>query len=113
MGLSTSAIRLLDDLQDRHHARVLVVEDVAVQDRLTGEVREVDPDDDLTRESSYVTGSVYGSGHALYYQNVVEVLRGRCEPDTDGREGLRSLELLTAMYISARDGRRVSLPLEH
>lgn len=72
-----------------------------------------DPEDDLVRESSYVTGSVYGSGHALYYENVIEVLRGRCEPDTDGREGLRSLELLTAMYISARDGRRVSLPLEH
>jgi UDP-N-acetyl-2-amino-2-deoxyglucuronate dehydrogenase len=72
-----------------------------------------DPDDELTRESSYVSQSVYGYGHALYYENVIDVLRGRCEPDTDGREGLRSLELLTAMYISARDGRRVSLPLEH
>lgn len=72
-----------------------------------------DPDDDLVRESSYASQSVYGHGHALYYENVIEVLRGSCEPDTDGREGLRSLELLTAMYISARDGRRVSLPLEH
>jgi UDP-N-acetyl-2-amino-2-deoxyglucuronate dehydrogenase len=72
-----------------------------------------DPDDELTRDSSYVTGSVYGSGHAMYYDNMIKVLRGNCEPDTDGREGLRSLELLTAMYISARDGRRVSLPLEH
>jgi UDP-N-acetyl-2-amino-2-deoxyglucuronate dehydrogenase len=72
-----------------------------------------DPDDEAARESSYATASVYGSGHALYYENVIDVLRGRCEPDTDGREGLRSLELLTAMYLSARDGRRVSLPLEH
>jgi len=40
------------------------------------------------------------------------VLRGEAEPETDGREGLRSLELLVAMYTSARDGRRVSLPLE-
>src|SRR5215467_6542310 len=72
-----------------------------------------DPDDDLARESSYVSQSVYGCGHVPYYENVIDVLRGECEPDTDGREGLRSLELLSAMYISARDGSRVSLPLEH
>jgi UDP-N-acetyl-2-amino-2-deoxyglucuronate dehydrogenase len=72
-----------------------------------------DPDDEVARQCSYATESVYGFGHARYYENVIEVLRGRCEPDTDGREGLRSLELLTAIYISARDGRRVSLPLEY
>jgi UDP-N-acetyl-2-amino-2-deoxyglucuronate dehydrogenase len=71
------------------------------------------PDDEQVRASSYATNSVYGIGHALYYENVIDVLRGKREPDTDGREGLRSLELLTAMYLSARDGRRVSLPLEH
>ena len=86
---------------------------VAVNEIQHWEFDSHDPDDDLARDSSYVTHSVYGYGHALYYENVIEVLRGRCEPDTDGREGLRSLELLTAMYISARDGRRVSLPLEH
>jgi UDP-N-acetyl-2-amino-2-deoxyglucuronate dehydrogenase len=72
-----------------------------------------DPDDELVADASYQPSSVYGNGHSLYYENVIEVMRGECEPDTDGREGLRSLELLTAMYISARDGRRVSLPLEH
>lgn len=86
---------------------------VAVNEMQHWEFDSHDPDDDLVRESSYSTQSVYGNGHALYYENAIEVLRGRCEPDTDGREGLRSLELLTAMYISARDGRRVSLPLEH
>ena len=65
------------------------------------------------KDASYSTASVYGFGHPLYYENVIKVLRGEEEPETDGREGLRSLELLTAMYISARDGRRVSLPLEH
>src|SRR5947209_9980988 len=39
---------LLDDLQDRHHAGVLVVEHVAVEDGLAGEVGEVDADDDLS-----------------------------------------------------------------
>ena len=35
------------------------------------------------------------------------------EAETDGREGLKSLELLIAMYLSARDGRRISLPLAY
>jgi len=86
---------------------------VAANEMKHWEFDAYDPDDELVKESSYHTQSVYGHGHALYYENAISVLRGCCEPDTDGREGLRSLELLTAMYISARDGRRVSLPLEH
>ena len=53
------------------------------------------------------------SGHPLYYDNVLRVLRGEDEPETDGREGLKSLEVLIACYLAARDGRRVSLPLEY
>ncbi len=86
---------------------------VAANEIQRWEFDHTDPDDELVSTASYMPQSVYGNGHALYYENVIEVLRGFCEPDTDGREGLRSLELLTAMYISARDGRRVSLPLEH
>ena len=62
-------------------------------------------------DASYQTASVYGFGHPLYYDNVIDTLRGEAEPETDGREGLKSLELLIAMYLSARDGRRVNLPL--
>lgn len=71
------------------------------------------PDDDLVQKASYETTSVYGFGHPLYYDNVIQVLRGEAEPETDGREGLKSLELLIATYLSARDGRRVPLPLEY
>jgi UDP-N-acetyl-2-amino-2-deoxyglucuronate dehydrogenase len=56
---------------------------------------------------------VYGFGHPLYYDNVISSLRGEAEPETDGREGLHSLELLIATYLSARDGKRVALPLEY
>ncbi len=63
--------------------------------------------------ASYATASVYGHGHPLYYDNVLRTLRGQCEPDTDGREGLKSLELLVAMYRSARDGAKVNLPLDY
>jgi len=86
---------------------------VAVNEMQHWEFDSTDPDDELARASSYASQSVYGAGHALYYENVIDVLRGICEPDTDGREGLRSLELMSAMYISARDGSRISLPLEH
>ncbi|MDC1527524.1 Gfo/Idh/MocA family oxidoreductase [Gammaproteobacteria bacterium] len=71
-----------------------------------------DYDKDI-QEANYETTSVYGFGHPLYYKNVIEVLRGNAEPDTDGREGLKSLELLIAAYLSARDGNTVSLPLEY
>jgi UDP-N-acetyl-2-amino-2-deoxyglucuronate dehydrogenase len=55
--------------------------------------------------------SVYGSGHRPYYENVVRVLRGEAAPETDGREGRKSLELILGIYESARTGREVTLPL--
>ena len=69
--------------------------------------------DATVAESSYATTSVYGFGHPLYYKNVIDVLRGEAEPETDGREGLKSLEILIAAYCSARDNKTVSLPLEY
>lgn len=69
--------------------------------------------DATVNDASYDTTSVYGFGHPLYYKNVIDVLRGLAEPETDGREGLKTLELLIAAYISARDGKTVSLPLEY
>jgi UDP-N-acetyl-2-amino-2-deoxyglucuronate dehydrogenase len=65
------------------------------------------------QSANYETTSVYGFGHPLYYKNVIDVMRGECEPETDGREGLHSLEVLIAAYLSARDGKNVSLPLEY
>jgi UDP-N-acetyl-2-amino-2-deoxyglucuronate dehydrogenase len=70
------------------------------------------PEDEQIKVASYATTSVYGFGHPLYYGNVIQTLRGEDEPETDGRSGLKSLELLVAMYRSAKDGTRVSLPLE-
>ncbi len=72
-----------------------------------------DEDDTKVKDATYQTTSVYGFGHPLYYDNVIKVLRGEADPETDGREGLRSLEVLIAAYLSARDGRRVSLPLDY
>ncbi|MCD2516309.1 Gfo/Idh/MocA family oxidoreductase [Massilia sp. G4R7] len=86
---------------------------VAVNEVQQWEFASPDPDDERVKEASYQTTSVYGFGHPLYYDNVIKVLRGEAEPETDGREGLKSLEVLVAAYRSARDGKRVALPLEY
>jgi UDP-N-acetyl-2-amino-2-deoxyglucuronate dehydrogenase len=85
---------------------------VAVNEIQHWEFADQDQDDERVKSASYQTTSVYGFGHPLYYDNVIKTLRGTAEPETDGREGLRSLEILIASYLSARDGRRVALPLE-
>ena len=69
--------------------------------------------DTQVKAASYTTTSVYGFGHPLYFKNVIDVLRGEARPETDGREGLKSLEVIIAAYISARDRCTVSLPFEY
>lgn len=86
---------------------------VAVNEIQHWEFAQPDPMDAETKDASYQTTSVYGFGHPLYYDNVIKVLKGEAAPEIDGREGLKSLELLIAMYLSARDGKRVSLPLAY
>ncbi|HEY8709364.1 MAG TPA: Gfo/Idh/MocA family oxidoreductase [Burkholderiaceae bacterium] len=68
-------------------------------------------DDAKVEAASYGVESVYGPGHPLYYDNVINTLRGEANAAVDGYEGLRSLEVLIAAYRSARDGVRVGLPL--
>lgn len=85
---------------------------VAVNDIQIWQFQEPRDYDEQIKAANYETTSVYGFGHPLYYKNVIDVLQGKAEPETDGREGLKSLELLIAAYLSARDGKTVSLPLE-
>jgi UDP-N-acetyl-2-amino-2-deoxyglucuronate dehydrogenase len=84
---------------------------VAVNDILHWEFDDASIDDEKILEASYQTDSVYGVGHPLYYKNVIDVLKGEAKPITDGRSGLKSLELLIAAYQAARDNNTVSLPL--
>jgi UDP-N-acetyl-2-amino-2-deoxyglucuronate dehydrogenase len=86
---------------------------VAVNDIQIWQFDETKDYDLQIQKANYETTSVYGFGHPLYYKNVIDVLRGEAEPETDGREGLKSLELLIAAYLSARDGKTISLPLEY
>ena len=74
--------------------------------------QDYDDDDAFVKKSDYNPPNVYGFGHQGYYKNVLEVLSGRAEPDTDGRSGRKSLELILAIYKSAKEGRRISIPLD-
>jgi UDP-N-acetyl-2-amino-2-deoxyglucuronate dehydrogenase len=75
------------------------------------EFEDYDDDDRLVESVNTNPPSVYGFGHEAYYRNVLETLSGRADPDTDGRGGRKSLELILAIYESARTGREVPLPL--
>ncbi len=70
-----------------------------------------DDDDKLIEAAATNPPNVYGFGHAGYYRNVLAVLRGDAAPDTDGRSGRKSLELILGIYESAKTGREVPLPL--
>jgi UDP-N-acetyl-2-amino-2-deoxyglucuronate dehydrogenase len=72
---------------------------------------DYDDDDKIVDQSNTNPTSVYGFGHEGYYRNVVSVLRGQATPDTDGRAGRKSLELILGIYESAKTGRDVPLPL--
>lgn len=86
---------------------------VAVNEIQTWQFADERDYDAQIKEANYQTTSVYGFGHPLYYRNVVDVMRGKAAPETDGREGIKSLELLVAAYMAARDGNTVGLPLHY
>ena len=75
------------------------------------EFAEYDDDDKLVELADTNPPNVYGLGHEGYYRNVLSVLRGEAKPDTDGRAGRKSLELILGIYESAKTGREVPLPL--
>lgn len=70
-----------------------------------------DDDDKLVETASTAPPNVYGFGHEGYYRNLLPVLRGNASPDTDGRAGRKSLELILGFYESAKTGREVPIPL--
>lgn len=66
-------------------------------------------DDDVFEKFSENPPDVYGHGHRRYLQDVVKHLRGEGARLVEGLEGMRSLELVIAMYESVETGREVNL----
>ncbi len=85
---------------------------VAVNKVVDWEFLEYDDDDKVVSELSYETQSVYGFGHTGYYKNVLESISTGKEPKVCGRKGLKSLELILAIYKSAKEQKRIPLPLD-
>ena len=68
-------------------------------------------DEDVLEKINYSIDSIYGHGHEAFYANIINHLEGNHDALCTGREGLKSLEFLTACYKSACTGGKVSLPL--
>ena len=73
---------------------------------------EYDDDDKLIDSAATSPPKVYGFGHEGYYRNVLAVLQGQAKPETDGRAGRKSLELILGIYESAKTGCEVPIPLK-
>lgn len=74
-------------------------------------------EDQIELESEILTSqrvdppSVYGYSHREVIRNFAEAALNGGKPDTSGPEARRSLELVLAIYESARNHREVQLPL--
>jgi UDP-N-acetyl-2-amino-2-deoxyglucuronate dehydrogenase len=117
--LGTMAVTVLTHPRDLEGSVTILGESGSVRvagaalNRITHwQFADAHPDDEAVEASSYEPSSVYGFGHPPYYANVLAALQGTGEALCDGREGLRSLELLIAAYRSARDGVITHLPLD-
>lgn len=73
---------------------------------------EYDDDDKLVEAANTNPPNVYGFGHDGYYRNVLAVLRGQAKPETDGRAGRKSLELILGIYESTKTGCEVAIPMQ-
>lgn len=86
---------------------------VAVNKIEKWEFEDYDDDDRIVTESNYQPPTVYGFGHNPYYHNVINSLLGNALPSTDGRDGRKSVEIIQAIYQSAKEEKKICLPLKY
>ncbi|RLC49105.1 MAG: gfo/Idh/MocA family oxidoreductase [Candidatus Cloacimonadota bacterium] len=84
---------------------------IAVNKIEVWEFKDYNDDDKYVFEADTNPLDVYGFGHLGYLKNVIDVLNGKAKASTDGRSGRKSLEIILAMYRSAKTGKIVNLPL--
>lgn len=68
--------------------------------------------DEIKEKYSENPKNVYGFGHTPLYENVIEAIKNGTKPLVDAEAGKRALELVLAIYKSAKEGRPVKLPLD-
>ena len=90
---------------------IVKVGGVAVNKIEKWEFEDYDDDDRIAQDANYQPPNIYGFGLNPYYRNVVDVLLGKAVPSTDGRDGRKSVEIIQAIYLSAKTSKKISLPL--
>jgi predicted dehydrogenase len=71
-----------------------------------------DDDKDVTKNFSSNPPNVYGFGHKQFYEDVVFTLTDKKSPSVGGKEAIKSLEIINAIYESAESGQEVFHPFE-
>ena len=71
-----------------------------------------DDAEDVKERTSENPPDIYGFGHSRLYADVIRAIQTGTKPLADGEAGRRALELVLAIYKSAKEGRPVGLPLE-
>jgi len=71
--------------------------------------QDYENDDEMIMDSSTLPPDVYGFGHKEVYKNVVGSLRTGKNAFVDGFEGRTSLELIEAIYESAKSSKEVEI----
>ena len=64
------------------------------------------------KEFSEEHKNVYGLGHTPLYADMIDAIKNDRDPYVDGEAGKRALELVLAIYLSAKENRPIKLPLE-
>ena len=75
--------------------------------------RDLDESSDEVKEKySEMPKNIYGFGHIPLYENVINAIKTNTKPLVDAEAGRRALELVLAIYKSAKESRPIKLPLE-
>lgn len=72
----------------------------------------IDDPEEVKKQFHENPPNVYGYGHTPLYADVIAAIQENRAPYVDARAGRRALELVLAIYKSAVEGRRVSLPMK-
>ena len=72
----------------------------------------IDEDKDIKDKFSSNPPNVYGFGHKQFYEDVVFSLTNKKIPSVTGKEGIKSLEIIQAIYESAESGKEVFYPFK-
>lgn len=72
---------------------------------------DTEDDEEVKAKFAENPPNVYGYGHIPLYKDVIKSIKNKHRPYIDAEDGRRALELVLAIYKSAKEGKPVKLPL--